>query len=199
MAKKTRVYGLTGGIACGKSVVAGYFKALGCGVVDADRIAHELTEKRQEGWQKIREAFPPVIFDPNGELNREKLSSFVFSDEKKRQQLEAILHPLILKRMRQEIQDLFRRYPLVIVEAALIYEGSYEKEFDGVIVVSCAEKQQVERLCQKRGMSSEKAISMIRAQMPLEDKVKRANYVIDNSGHLNETYRIVKEVYQKLK
>ncbi len=198
MSKKARVYGLTGGVASGKSTVAGLFKELGCAVIDADEIAHQLTEKGEKAWQMIKDRFPATVFHADGTLDRKKLSDLIFSDAKQRQLLESILHPLILDSMRKSIRQLSMDHPIIIVEAALIFEGQYEKEFDGVMVVKCTEEQQVERLCRERGVGREKAIQIIRTQMPASEKIKKATFVIDNSKDLKTTRLEVKRVFDAI-
>jgi dephospho-CoA kinase len=194
-----KVYGLTGGIACGKSTVANFFRELGAAIIDADQIHHELCEKGEKGWKKIKEAFGDSVFNSDGTLNREKLGDIVFKDPKKKKLLEEISHPLIMGRIREEVKSFARKSPpFVLVEAALLIESNREKQFHGLVVVSCRKEQQVERLVSMRGISKERALAMIDAQMPIEEKVKHATFVIDNSGSLGEIKKGVANVFQEI-
>lgn len=194
-----KVYGLTGGIACGKSTVARFFQELGVAIVNADQIHHGLCEKGEKGWKKIKEAFGDVVFNADGTLNREKLGDIVFKDKKKKKLLEAISHPLIMERIREEVKlAATKSPPFVMVEAALLIESNREKQFHGLVVVSCRKEQQVERLVLMRGISKEKALAMIDAQLPVEEKIRHASFVIDNSGSLEETQREVKNIFEKI-
>lgn len=188
-----KVYGLTGGIGCGKSTVAQFFREEGIPVICADTISREITQKNQEGLKKIKEHFGKEVLNSDGSLNRKKLADIVFSDEKKRNLLEEILHPLIMKKIHEQINVFSEQgKKLILVEAALIFEEGYEKEFDGVIVVFCTREQQIKRLpkeFQKR----------IETQMPVSEKVKRATSVIDNSGSLDRTKDEVHKLLEKLR
>lgn len=199
MAISLKVYGLTGGIACGKSTVANFFRELGAAIIDADQIHHELCGKGKKGWKKIKEAFGESVFNSQGTLNREKLGDIVFKDPKKKKLLEEISHPLIMERIREEVKSsAMKSPPFVLVEAALLIESNREKQFHGLVVVSCRKEQQVERLVSMRGISKERALAMIDAQLPIEEKVKHATFVIDNSGSLGETKRGVANVFQEI-
>ncbi len=200
MAPYPKAYGLTGGISTGKSTVAGFFRKWGVAVIEADLISREICQKGQEGWKRIKEVFGKEVFDPDETLNRKKLGELVFSDEKKRKLLETITHPLIMEQVRSQIRKYFdARQPLVLVEAALLFEAGFDKEFHGMIVVTCKSEQQLERLCQRAGMGKDKALQMIRSQMPLQEKAKRAMFVIDNSGALEQTEEASKNVFDKIK
>lgn len=200
MAPLPKAYGLTGGISTGKSTVADFFKKRGVPVIEADLISREICQKGEEGWKRIKEVFGESVFEPDGTLNRQKLGELVFSDAKKRKLLETLTHPLIMESVRRKIRAYFDEgQPLVLVEAALLFEAGYEKEFHGMIVVTCKSEQQIKRLCDRSGMSKDKALQMIGSQMPLSEKVKRATFVIDNSGTLEETEKSAQEVFDKIK
>ena len=144
--------------------------------------------------------FGQSVFNPDETLNRQKLGELVFSDPKKRKLLETLIHPLIMERVRSLIRKFFDQgQPLVLVEAALLFEAGYDKEFHGMIVVTCTPEQQMERLCQRAGIGKEKALQMIDSQMALSEKVKRATFVVDNSGSLEQTSASAKEVFEKIK
>ncbi len=199
MTVSLKVYGLTGGIACGKSTIANFFRELGAAIIDADRIHHELCEKGEKGWKKIKEAFGDSVFNSDGALNRDKLGDIVFKDLKKKKLLEEISHPLIMDRIREEVRSYVGKVvPFILVEAALLVESNRDKQFHGLVVVMCRKEQQVERLVSMRGISKERALVMIDAQMPIEEKVKYATFVIDNSGSLGKTQREVRNVFEKI-
>lgn len=194
-----KVYGLTGGIACGKSTVANFFRELGVAIINADQIHHKLCEKGEKGWKKIKEAFGEAVFNSDGTLNREKLGDIVFHDPKKKKRLEEISHPLIMDRIREEVRSHAGKVvPFILVEAALLVESNREKQFHGLVVVSCRKEQQIERLVLMRGISKDMALIMIEAQLPVEAKIKHATFVIDNSGSLEETQREVRDVFEKI-
>ena len=200
MAPYPKAYGLTGGISTGKSTVADFFRKWGVAIIEADLISREICQKGEEGWKRIKEVFGEGVFDSSGELKRQKLAEIVFLDSKKRKLLEAITHPLIMEKARSQIRKYFDQgQPLVLVEAALLFETGYDKEFHGMIVVTCTPNQQVERLCQRAGVSKDKALQMISTQMPLSEKIKRATFIIDNSGSLEQTQKIAEQVFDKIK
>ncbi|MBI3019581.1 MAG: dephospho-CoA kinase [Deltaproteobacteria bacterium] len=200
MAPLPKAYGLTGGISTGKSTVADFFRKWGVPVIEADLISREICQKGKEGWKRIKEVFGDDVFDPDGALNRQKLGEMVFSNEKKRKLLEMITHPLIMEHVRGQIREYFDQgQPLVLVEAALLFEAGYDKEFHGMMVVTCSPEQQLERLCQRAGVGQDKALQMISSQMPLSEKAKRATFVIDNSGSLEQTEEAAREVFDKIK
>jgi dephospho-CoA kinase len=195
-----KAYGLTGGICSGKSTVADLFKGYGVPVLNADDISREVCQKGQSAWVEIKKIFGEGVLNNDESLNRKKLSEIVFSDPKKRQILEGIQHPLIMKRIKEEIKKLFDAgQSLVLVEAALILEAGYEKDFHGLIVVDCKSEQQIKRLCEREKISQKKALKIIEAQMPLIEKVKKATFVIDNSMTLKETKKNTEAVFNKVK
>ncbi|HBQ20918.1 MAG: dephospho-CoA kinase [Deltaproteobacteria bacterium GWA2_38_16] len=199
MAKGAKVYGLTGGISTGKSTVCAYFKELGVAVIDADHISRDICQPGKAAFYKIREVFGETVLTPEGKLDREKLAQIVFSDAVKRKQLEAITHPLIMEAIRHQIETLVKEGKKnILVEAALIFEAGYEKDFDGVIVVTCTPEQQLKRCMQKRRISMTEAKKWIQTQLSLEEKEKRAMVVIDNSQTPKQTQEKVKELLQKL-
>jgi dephospho-CoA kinase len=194
-------FGLTGGIASGKSTVAAMFQALGAKMIDADELAHELVRAGSPTFAEIVSHFGSEILDGTGQVNRKKLGEIVFADPAKRATLNAILHPAIMARRK----ELIRSYEaadseaVVISDAALIYEAHIEAYFLKVIVAWCRPDQQLERLTSKTGFSREQAERRIMAQMPSQEKRLRADYVIDCSGSIKETRRQVAALYPELK
>ena len=195
-----KAYGITGGIASGKSTVCRFFRALGIPVIEADEVSREICEKGKEGWKKINEIFGLDVFFEDGTLNRKKLGEIVFSDPQKRKLLESIEHPLILERIRKRVREYFDQgTPLVLVEGALLMESGFDKELHGTIVISCAPEDQMRRLGERDGLTREEALKRIKAQWTLEEKVKRATFVIDNSKDFKTTEAEVKNVFDKIR
>ena len=190
--------GLTGSIGTGKSTVAKIFQELGAYVIDADKIVHELL-KREDVKEKIREAFGDV-FDERGEIDRKKLASIVFNNPEKKKALEGILHPLVFQELQKFFEEVEKKDPnaIAIAEVPLMIETGSYKNYDKIIVVYAPEELQLKRLLEK-GMSKEEAIKRIKSQMPIEEKVKYADIVIENTSTLEDLRKKVKEVYKKLK
>ena len=178
--------GLTGSIACGKSTVSQYLRQLGHAVVDADAISHALTAPGGKALPLLREAFGDAVFDGDL-LNRRALGSIVFSDEGKRARLNAILHPMIISSIQEELHALDAAGRLVFGDVPLLFECAMESMFDQVWVVSVSEDIQLERLMTRDGLSRQEALDRIRSQMPLEEKRQRADAVIDSSGSVEQT------------
>ena len=178
--------GLTGSIACGKSTVSQYLKQLGYAVVDADAISHALTAPGGKALPLVRKAFGDAVFDGDA-LNRRALGSMVFADEGTRARLNAILHPMIISSIREELQALDAPGRLVFGDVPLLFECAMESMFDQIWVVSVSEDIQLERLMTRDGLSRQEALDRIRSQMPLEEKRQRADAVIDSSGSIEQT------------
>ena len=192
--------GLTGGIASGKSTVARIFRELGAHVLDADRIARDIVPPGSPTLDRIARAFGKELVRPDGTLNRAALGAIVFADAGKRRVLEGILHPLILDEIDRRIEELERGDPggLVVVEAALILELGRQGEFDTLVVVWADEDQQRRRMMQRDNLSAEEAGRRLAAQMPLAEKRRRAQFVIDNSGDQDSCRADAERVYGEL-
>ncbi len=195
-----KAYGLTGGIASGKSTVCQFFREMKVAVIEADHLSREVCKVGEAGWKKIKETFGEDYFTSSQELDRKKMANLIFSDAQMRKKLEDILHPLIIELGRREIRSYFDQGEgLVLFEAALLMETEFDLEFHGTIVVSCTREQQIERLCQRDGITKEKALQIIEAQWPLDRKVELATFVIDNSDTLQSTLEQTREVFEKIK
>ena len=195
-----RKVGLTGGIASGKSTVSGMFRELGVPVIDADMIAREVVAPGSRALEAIVDAFGEEILTEEKSLNRARLGEIVFSDPTKKKVLEGILHPEIIAEQDRRLKDLERegRTPVAIVDAAVMIESGSWKRFDSLVVVDCEESQQISRLRLRNGMNEEEAARRVDAQMPLSEKVKYADYVIDNRGSINDTRKQVEELMKLL-
>lgn len=194
-------FGLTGGVASGKSTVARLFEALGARIIDADRIGHDLLRPSSAPYEEVVRRFGSEVVKAAGEIDRRRLGAKVFADAEARRDLNAILHPRIIER----VEALAAEYhaadvrAVILVDAALIYEAGIGGRFRKMIVAWCRPEQQVERLMAKAGLSRTEAERRIAAQMPAEEKRRRADYVIDTSGSLEETREQVRWVYAELK
>jgi dephospho-CoA kinase len=192
----TRVIGLTGGIGSGKSTVSRLLRGLGATVVDADAIVHELQAAGSPMLEHIVEAFGPGVLLDSGELDREALGSLVFSDEAARRRLNAIVHPAVGVEMSRRIEEARKaQVPLVVVDVPLLLETGRRGGFEAVVVVYCSKAQQIEA---RDGSSLEEAEQRVKAQLPIEEKRRLADHVIDNSGTPEETERQVRALYETL-
>ncbi|RMG19581.1 MAG: dephospho-CoA kinase [Deltaproteobacteria bacterium] len=194
----TRVIGLTGGIGTGKSTVARMLAEHGATVVDADALAREVVAPGQPALEAIRARFGPEVLTPEGHLDRAALGRIVFSDPEARRALEAITHPRIAELAQRRIETARRRGdPIVVYDAALIVEKGLQDAFDGLLVVRTDPATQIARVMARDGIGREEAAARIAAQLPIEEKVKVADWVIDNSGSLSETRRQVDALWEK--
>ncbi len=190
--------GLTGSIGTGKSTVAKIFKELGAYVIDADSIVHTLL-KQNNVKEKVREILGDV-FDEKGDIDKKKVASIIFNNPEKKKQIEALLHPLVFQYIQNWLSDIEKKDPdaIAVVEVPLMIETGSYKNYDLVIVIYAPEKLQLERLL-KKGMTEEEALSRIKSQMPIEEKVKYADIVIKNTGSLEELKKEVEKVYRYMK
>jgi dephospho-CoA kinase len=200
--------GLTGGIAVGKSAVGEMFTALGAQVVQADEIAHQLMEPGEAVYLEVVDHFGPGILNPDGSVNRGRLAELAFGAVGKAsrvQELNQIVHPVVIRRQEEWMADVGWRDPhaIAVVEAALILEAGMENGFDRLIVVTCHPQQRVERWARRLNVDQETArrevARRMAAQLSDEEKIKAADYVVDNSGSLDETEQQVKKIYAQLK
>jgi len=196
--------GLTGGVACGKSTVAKMFADLGANIVDADTIAHELYRPGEEVLEELVKHFGPEILKADGELDRAKLAALVF-DGGRVEELNKIVHPAVIRKQDEWMRSLAAkdRYAVAIVEAALILEAGVKDHFDRIMVVTCKPAQKVARFAKRTNMSEDAARADVerrnKAQMPDAEKARRADFVIDNSGPIEETRHQVQRIYSELR
>jgi dephospho-CoA kinase len=196
-----RRVGLTGNIASGKSTVGRMFVELGAHLIDSDIIVHQLFQPGQAVNQAVVEAFGSRVRASDGSINRTVLGEIVFNDSEARLRLNSLVHPAVLDFQKKWLDELEARDPnaVGIVDAALMIEiGSY-KNYEKVIVVTCSPEIQRQRLRARSGLSDEQIEARIASQMPAAEKAKFADYVIDNSGTIEETRRQVDLVYAELK
>ena len=202
--------GLTGGIASGKSVVGEMFVALGARLVQADQVSHELMQPGQPVYEEVVRHFGTAILNPDGSMNRPRLAEAAFgkagSGEPSRVgELNRIVHPAVIRRQDEWMAEMGRQDPqaIAIVEAALIVEARAKDRFDRLIVVTCKEEQRVQRFAERLKMDLEAARQEVNrrmaAQLPDEEKIRVADFVIDNSGSLDATEKQVRDVYAQLR
>ncbi len=195
------IVGLTGGIASGKSLVAKVFKDLGAHLIDADKIVHDLLEPGQRAWEEVVKYFGATIVLPNRTIDRRKLGEIVFSDPGKREWLNRCLHPRVFEVYTTLVRHLGERQPdaIVVFDAALLIETGFHKKMDKVVVVYAEEEQQLKRLMERERFTRDQAMSRIRSQMPLGEKRRHADYIIDNTGAREDTERQANRVFSELK
>ncbi|MDD5412303.1 MAG: dephospho-CoA kinase [Methylobacter sp.] len=181
--------GLTGGIGCGKTTVAKVFAKLNIPVIDADEIAHRLVEKGQPALDQIQQEFGTDILNPDGSLNRKKLSERIFSDLKQKQKLESILHPLIYKTIQSEIDQLNAPYCVLCIP--LLFETGMVHFVDRVLVVDCPVEMQIERVKNRDHLPIERIQSIINNQISRKSRKEKADDLIDNSV---TNYRLAEQV-----
>lgn len=195
--------GLTGGVGSGKSAVAEMIREMGVPVVDADVLAREVVEPGTPGFSEVVVAFGPGVVTPDGSLDRRRLAGIVFADTEARRRLEAIVHPRVRARMAEEVarlRDRLGRDALVVLDIPLLLETGARRAYDlaGVIVVWADRETQIRRLREREGLSREEIEQRLAAQIPLDEKRAIADWVIDNSGSLDETRPQARAVVERL-
>jgi dephospho-CoA kinase len=181
------VFGLTGGLASGKGVVSARFAARGVPVINADELARAVVVPGSAGLSAIVEAFGPAVLADGGALDRKKLAAHVFAEPEARKRLEAITHPRIQELMRKRVAELGRRgAELACYEAPLLVEVGSADKLRPLVVVAATEEHQIERARRRDAMSEVEARRRIRAQLPLAEKTKVADFVIDNDGSVTD-------------
>jgi dephospho-CoA kinase len=191
--------GLTGGIASGKSTVAGMLREFGAKIINADDLARVIVQPGKEAWKEIVGAFGNEILRPDKTIDREKLRKIIFEDGKARERLDSITHPRIRALALARAQELAAKGAEVIVyEAPLLFENEAHTWLSPVIVVACDDDAQRRRLKGRDRLSETEIDQHLKAQMPLAEKRALADYVIENNGDLDDLKRQVRDVWQKL-
>ena len=194
------IVGLTGSVGTGKSTVTNFFRQMGAYVIDWDELAREVVHPHSKAWKEIVEYFGKDFLNEDLTINRQKLAEIVFSDKEKVTKLNQIVHPEVFKedeRITNEIKSLDPD-ALIIKDIPLLFELTRPVLVDKIVVVSASEQTQLRRL-EEKGMSREDVQSRIKSQLPLEEKIKSADFVINNDGSLEETKRQVEEIYSLLR
>ena len=195
------IVGLTGGIASGKSLVTRVLRDLGAHIIDADKIVHDLLAPGQDACREVVGHFGKEIQLPDGSIDRRKLGDIIFNHPEERAWLNQCIHPRVFEAYNHQVRHLSERLPdaIVIMDAALLIETGYHKHMDRLIVVYADQKDQMKRLMERDRFTLEQAMARISSQMPLDEKRKYADYVIENTGTREATEQQTREVFAKLK
>lgn len=193
----SRIVGLTGGIGCGKSAVAAALAERGARVIDADVLAREAVAPGSPALAAIRARFGPAVFAPDGSLDRAALGRLVFQDTEARRALNAIVHPEVARLARARMEALEQEgAPVIVYDVPLLYENGLDRALGAVIVVTAPPEVQRARIRARDGLPDAEIEARIAAQMPLEEKVRRATWIIDNGGTLEETRAQVEALWR---
>jgi dephospho-CoA kinase len=193
--------GLTGGLASGKSFVGQALADLGCRLIQADELGHQVLAREGEAFDPVVAEFGAGILAPDGSIDRQLLAAEVFTRPERLAALSRLVHPPVIRRENELTARIAEREPeaIVVVEAAVMIEAGSHTRFDKMILAVCSQAQQVERAMLRDRITREKALARIGRQMPLDEKLKFADYVIATSGDKAETLRQVREVYHLLR
>lgn len=189
---------LTGGIATGKSYVAGKIKDAGVPMVDADVLSREVVAPGTPGLAAVRRRFGPDAVRRDGTMDRVRIAQIVFKDKRARLDLEAIIHPAVQKAIDEFFATLPKRTPFAVADIPLLFETGRENQFNAVVVVACPRDLQLTRLMERNKLSKEDAERRLNSQLPIDQKVKKATHVIRTEGTFEETDAQVADLIKKL-
>jgi len=191
--------GLTGGVATGKSTVAAMFARCGAMVIDADVLARQVVEPDKPAWREIVKTFGKAVLNPDRTLNRQQLGSIVFASPAKRKQLECIIHPRVAREQQRLTREAARNnpHPIVIYDVPLLFEAGIDKRVDITIVVTADRDTQIARLNKRNGLSRAEALRRIKSQMPLAQKRRQADHVIDGTSKKADLFRRIKALHKQ--
>lgn len=193
--------GLTGGLASGKSFVGGALAAMGCHLIQADQLGHEVLLKGGEAYDAVVREFGPGVLAEGGTIDRRRLAAEVFDKPDRLRLLNSLVHPPVVRR-EEELMDCFAAddpHGIAVVEAAILIETGSYKRFDKLIVVVCDQERQIQRAMKRDGLERGEVLARLSRQMPLAEKRKFADYVIDTSGTKEETLRQTCQIYEALR
>ena len=193
------VVGLTGSLGSGKSTVAAMFGQLGATIIDADRIAYKITQPNGECFKRVVKQFGRNILS-QGYIDRQKLAAIVFKNHRRLRQLEKIIHPVVRQKIHQEIEQKERRgqKKIVVVEVPLLFESGINQDVDVTMVVHATSQQQIKRAVYHKKITKAEAKRRIQCQMPLKDKIRLADIIIENNQTKTKTKKQVKRIWQRL-
>jgi dephospho-CoA kinase len=193
--------GLTGGLASGKSFVGRTLEKMGCLLIQADELGHAVLEPGAEAYDAVIAEFGRGILDPDGRIDRRRLAAEVFNHPERLEKLNALVHPPVRARARKLMETFAKHEPdgIAVTEAAILIETGSYRNYDRLIVATCGEQQQIERAMERDRLSREEVLARLRRQMPLNEKVKYADYVIDTSGDKQSTIDHTRTVYEELR
>ena len=189
--------GLTGNYGMGKSFVLSVFKELGAEVLDSDEIVHHLLQDKKV-ISKVKKILGGQAENKHGALINKEVAKIIFNNNEIREKLEALLHPLVFHEMQEYLRKIKGKQRIVIVEVPLLFEGGYQGRFSRTITVYATQKTAIERLMNS-GISRRNALKRLKAQLPIQTKKKRADYLIDNNGPKRKTRKQVKDIYEQLR
>lgn len=194
------VLGVTGGIASGKTTVSAIFEELGAPLIDFDVLARQVVEPGKPTLKLIIDYFGKEVLQADGALDRKKLAGIVFNDPEKRKKLESFTHTAIFEEYLSQVSAIAADNPGAVIQVAvpLLFELNLQSMFDKVLVVYVSPGRQVARLAERDGISRDDAANILKSQLPIDEKVGPADYVIDNGGTLEKTRRQVEELWEKL-
>lgn len=192
--------GLTGGLASGKSFVGRALAELGCLLIQADELGHQVLEPGGEAYDGVVREFGSGILSADGKIDRRKLGELVFQDSGRLAKLNALVHPPVWARERKLMNEFAAAHPrgIAVVEAAILVETGSYRDYAKLIVAVCSEAQQIERAMSRDGLTREQVLDRLSRQMPLAEKIKYADYVIDTSGAKEATLAQTRAVHQAL-
>lgn len=191
------ILGLTGGIASGKSTLSNIFRELGIKIVDADKIAKDISE-REDVLLEIKNIFGNGVFDKNGVLDRKKLKNKVFSDKSKLKKLNDIVHPKVWNEFKK-IKEKTAKNDIIIFDVPLLFESGMDKMCDKVLLIYINKELQIKRMLERDGIDRELALKIINSQMSLEEKISKSHLKIENSGTIEDLRIKAKKIYEELK
>jgi len=191
-----KVIGLTGSFGTGKTTVASIFRRLGAEILDADRIAHSVIRKGTTAHRKVVEAFGDGVLTGAGSIDRKKLGRMVFGNKRYVRRLNAIVHPAVIDRIKRGIER--SKKEIVVIDAPLLVEAHLMNMIDKLLVVKASRENQIKRCVKKFGISKKDVLERIGHQIPIEEKVKMADYIIDNNGKMGETEKQVKRIWEEI-
>jgi len=193
------IVGLTGNIGMGKTTALKMFKECGALTYDVDEFVHQILESKEVTMRLVQILGKEILIEENS-LNKEKVAEIIFNDKEKRKAVEEVIHPLVLDKIKEISRKHKEKNPhsIIIFEVPLLFEAGFEKFFDRTIVVYSSEKSAINRSI-KKGFSSEGIKRRLESQMPIEEKKRQADFLIDNNGEINNTQEQVMAIYKKLK
>jgi dephospho-CoA kinase len=193
-----RKIALTGGIATGKTYVANRLREAGVPIVDADALSREVVAPGSNVLTAIRKRFGPDAVRRDGTMDRVRVGQIVFKDKRARLDLEAIIHPAVVKAVNEFFVTLPKRTPFAVADIPLLFETGRDKDFDAVIVVACPRDMQMRRMMERNKLSREDAERRLAAQLPIDKKIAKATYLIDSGGSFEQTDAQIDALIQKL-
>lgn len=194
-----KCFGLTGGIASGKSAITNMLKELGVPVIDADELSRRIMKPGSKACKEVKRVFGDKVFDAKGNLIRSQLGEIIFSDPDKRKLLEEITHPLIAEEMRKDLSNLEDGgHEYAVYAAPLLFEKNLDKLFPENILVDCSEGLQITRLIQRDGISKKEALKRIKSQLSRDIKQSKTKYIIDNNSTIEQSNKQLRDIWKSL-